>query len=92
MEIIISAVISAVSAILVCLIGNYKQNKRSMDKIEQLDALQTYRIEQLEKQADKQEKMIDRVFILERDRDLTREKIENTAHRIMILEQGGKRK
>lgn len=49
MEMIISALISAVSAILVSLIGNAAYHKSSMEKRKEIDLLQTYRLDQLEK-------------------------------------------
>lgn len=87
MEIIISAVISAASAIIVCLISNISQSKKSMEEIKKFEVLQTYRIEQLEKQSDKHEHMMDKVSVLEKDIGLYSERIKNTDYRIMNLEQ-----
>ena len=54
--VIISSLISAVSAILVCLISSIWNNK-----------LIAYRLEQLEKKMDKHNSVIDRVYKLEKD-------------------------
>jgi hypothetical protein len=54
--VIISSLISAGSAILVCIISSFFNNK-----------LIAYRLEQLEKKMDKHNSVIDRVYKLEKD-------------------------
>ena len=87
MEVIISALISAASAIIVSLITNSMRHRKNMEELNKKDILQTYRIDLLEKQADMQNQVTNRVFLLEKDRDLTAEKIRVTDHRIENLER-----
>lgn len=54
--VIVSSLISAFSAIVVCIISNIFNNK-----------LIAYRLEQLEKKMDKHNTLIDRVYQLEKD-------------------------
>lgn len=87
MEVILSALISAVSAIAVSMIGNSAHFKKSITEKTKIDALQTYRIEQLEKQADKNETFTDRITVLEKDRDVASEKIAAVDKRVENLER-----
>lgn len=87
MEVILSALISAASAIAVCIIGNYGKYKKAMTETAKINALQTYRIEQLEKQADKHENFTDRITVLEKDRDIASERIAAVGKRVESLER-----
>lgn len=91
MEMIISALISAVSAILVSLIGNAAYHKSSMEKRKEIDLLQTYRLDQLEKNASRQDQVADRLTLLEKDREITAEKIRHTNQRVSDLEESCRR-
>jgi hypothetical protein len=77
---IIGSVISAVTAIVVCMINANANHKKLISELEKHDELQAYRIEQLEKKQDKHNNLIERTFILE-------EKIKVANHRIDDLER-----
>ena len=76
MEVILSSLISAFSAIIVCAIANNKQS-----------ALIEYRLKQLEGKVDKHNRVIERTYQLEKDRDVFKEKMEVANHRISDLEE-----
>ena len=75
METIISAVISAAGAIIVCMIS---QNR--------LVSLIEYRLEQLEKKQEKYNNIISRTYELEKDEAVLKEEIKVANHRIDDLE------
>lgn len=77
---IIGSVISAVTAIVVCMINANANHKKLINELAKHDELQAYRIEQLEKKQDKHNNLIERTFILE-------EKIKVANHRIDDLER-----
>lgn len=76
METIISAVISAAAAILVCVINNNK-----------VIGLIEYRLEQLEKKQDKYNNIISRTYALEKNEAVMEEELKVANHRIDDLEQ-----
>lgn len=93
METIIAALISAASAVLVCIINSNAQHRKLQAELDKRDELQAYRIDQLEKKVDKHNQVIDRTYKLEQDELLTEEKIKVANHRIEDLEHtliGGK--
>jgi hypothetical protein len=49
--------------------------------------LTTYRIEQLENKVEKHNKVVERVYVLERDKAVFEEEIKTANHRIKDLEQ-----
>lgn len=77
---IIGSVISAVTAIIVCILNSNANHKKLISELEKHDELQAYRIEQLEKKQDKHNNLIERTFILE-------EKMKVANHRIDDLER-----
>ena len=77
---IIGSVISAVTAIIVCILNSNANHKKLISELEKHDELQAYRIEQLEKKQDKHNNLIERTYILE-------EKIKVANHRIDDLER-----
>ena len=77
---IIGSVISAVTAIIVCILKSNANHKKLISELEKHDELQAYRIEQLEKKQDKHNNLIERTYILE-------EKIKVANHRIDDLER-----
>ena len=81
-ETIIGSVISAITAIVVCVINANSNHKKLLAELEKHDELQAYRIEQLEKKQDKHNNLIERTYILE-------EKIKVANHRIDDLEKKG---
>lgn len=86
METIIAALISAVAAVLVCIINSNAQHRKLLAELDKRDELQAYRIDQLEKKVDKHNQVIDRTYKLEQDELLIEEKIKVANHRIEDLE------
>lgn len=87
MEAIISAVVSSVAAIVVCIINNNANNKKLLSELEKRDAIQAYRIEQLEKKVDKHNNLVERTYQLEEKEEVLAEKIKVANHRIDDLEK-----
>lgn len=79
MESIISAAITAAVTLAVCLITNISQQEKTR-------ALLEYKIQELTKQVEKHNKVVERVYILERHEELVDEKIKTANHRIDDLE------
>lgn len=86
---IIAALISAAAAILVCVINNNANHQKLLSELEKRDALQAYRIEQLEKKVDKHNNVIERTYHLEEAEAVIREQIKVANHRIEDLEKRG---
>lgn len=84
---IIAALISAAAAILVCVINNNANHQKLLSELEKRDALQAYRIEQLEKKVDKHNNVIERTYHLEEAEAVIREQIKVANHRIEDLEK-----
>lgn len=76
MEIIISSLISAASAIAVCVISNNK----TVSLIE-------YRLKELEKKVDLHNNAVERLYRVEKQLGIDEEKIKSNQHRIDDLEQ-----
>ena len=88
---IIAAFISAAAAIIVCIINSNTQHKKIVAELDKHNALQIYRIEQLEKKVDKHNNVIERTYDLEKRADLFDEKFKVANHRIDDLEKKGER-
>lgn len=84
---IIGALISAAAAIVVCIINNNANHKKLLTELEKRDALQAYRIEQLEKKVDKHNNVIERTYHLEEAEAVIKEQIKVANHRIEDLEK-----
>lgn len=84
---IIAALISAASAIAVCIINNNANHKKLLTELEKRDALQAYRIEQLEKKVDKHNHLVERTYQLKEAITLVKEQIKVANHRIEDLEK-----
>lgn len=82
----VSALISAAAAIIVCIINSRTQHKKLLAELDKKDAIQEYRIKQLEEKVDKHNNLIERTYILERDGSVMREKISNVEKKIESLE------
>ena len=78
---IITGIISAGAALLVCLINNHYTRIESEKKHEANIMLISYRLEQLEKKVDLHNNVIDRTYELEKRADVA-------DHRISDLEKG----
>lgn len=74
------ALISAAAAILVCVISNYYQNKKTT-------ALMEYKIDQLTKKVELHNNAIIRLYEVERRLGIDEEKIKVANHRIDDLEK-----
>lgn len=86
MEVILSSLISAASAIIVCVVTVNANHRRMLSELEKRDELQMYRIEQLEKKVDKHNNLVERTYQLERVADVHEEKLRVANHRIDDLE------
>ena len=76
MDTIISAIISAASAIAVCVINNNK-----------VISLIEYRLQQLEKKQDMYNNVLSRTYELEKSEEVFDERLRSVNHRIKDLEQ-----
>ena len=86
---IISALISSLAAVAICLVNNHFARKESDKKHEANIVLISYRLEQLEHKMDLHNNMIERTFELERRADVLEEKQKVANHRINALEGKG---
>lgn len=86
METIIAAVISAAAAIAVCAINSNSQNKKMLAEMDKHNDLQAYQIQELTKQVEKHNKVIERVYMLEQKDAVEEEEIKVINHRISDLE------
>jgi hypothetical protein len=86
METIIAAVISAAAAIAVCAINSNSQNKKMLAEMDKHNDLQAYQIQELTKQVEKHNKVIERVYVLEQKDAVEEEEIKVINHRISDLE------
>ena len=77
---ILAAVISALAAIVVCVISNHYQNENTRNLLE-------YRLTQLEEKVDKHNKLVERTYKLEQHNEVQDEKIKEANHRIEDLEK-----
>ena len=85
---IITGLISAGAAIIVCLVNNHYIRVESDKKHEANVVLVTYRLEQLEKKMDIHNGLIERVYELEKKTDVMEEQIKVANHRISDIEKG----
>ena len=85
---IITGIISGAVTLAVCLINNYYQRKDSERKHSENIVLIAYRLEQLEKEVQKHNTIIERTYDLERRQDVSEEQIRVANHRIEDLEKG----
>lgn len=79
-ETVLCAVISAASAIIVCVLTQRAGQKKT-------EALITYRLDELEKKVDKHNNLVERTYKLEERTELQEEKIKVANHRIEDLEK-----
>ena len=86
-ETVLAALIGAVASIIVCVINNNANHKKLLAELEKQNALQTYRLEQLEKKVDKHNTVIERTFKLEEAQAVLTEQIKVANHRIEDLER-----
>ena len=79
METVISAAVTAVVTLAVCLINNHYQMSRT-------NALIAYRLEQLEKKVDKHNNLVERMYAVEESTALQGEEINRHKERLRALE------
>ena len=82
---IISALISAGAAILVCVLNNHYQHDKTITLID-------FRMKQLEKKVDLHNNAVERLFVVEKKLGIDEEKIKVCNHRIDDLEEIHKEK
>jgi len=75
----IEAIITGAVAIIVCMLNNYFQNRKSTALIE-------YKIDELSKRVDKHNSLVERTYKLEKTVSVIEEKIKVENHRIEDLE------
>lgn len=75
----IEAFISAAAAIIVCILTNYFQNKKT-------SALMEYKLDQLIKKVELHNNAVERLYKVERRLDVIDEKVSVSNHRIDDLE------
>lgn len=78
---ILCALISAGAAIIVGVINSNAQHKRLILELEKRDALQAYRIEQLEKKVDRHNNLVERMVVVEQS-------TKSAHHRIDAIDGG----
>lgn len=86
METVIAAVVSAVAAIVVCVINSNSNNRKMIAEMDKHNDLQAYQIKELTKQVEKHNKVIERVYLLEKNEAVIEEEIKVANHRIEDLE------
>ena len=84
---IIASLISALAAIVVCMINNHFQNQKVQKAHNDNIVLISYRLEQLEQKVDKHNNIVERTYELERRADVMEEKIKVGNNRISDLER-----
>ncbi len=80
METIFASLISAAAAIIVCVITQILQARKT-------EALITYRLSELEKKVDKHNNLVERTYRLEQAVNLQEERVSVANHRIRDLEE-----
>lgn len=80
----LEAIITGAVAIVVCMLNNYFQNRKSTALIE-------YKIDELSKRVDKHNSLVERTYKLEETVSVIEEKIKVENHRIEDLENLEKR-
>lgn len=83
----IEALIAAAATLIVCLINNWYQHKRTSAQNQETVNLIVYRLEQLEKKVDLHNNAVERLYIVEKQLGIDEEKIKTANHRIDDLEQ-----
>ena len=81
------AILSAAVTLLVCMINNYYQMRKSREQHSKTIALVEYRLDELTKRVDKHSNVIERTYKLEEVAALQEEKIRVANNRIEDLEK-----
>lgn len=80
---IITSVLSLIGVVVTVIYGNKKTTKAVKEHTD----VTIYRIEQLEKKQDVHNGVVERVYIIEKDIELLKEKVKVENHRINDLEE-----
>ena len=91
MKTIISSCITAAITLIICLINNHGQQKRTEQQQSETRALMEYKLDELTKRVDKHNHLVERTYHLEEVSMLHEEKIKVANHRIEDLEKGEQR-
>ena len=81
------AIITGAVAIIVCMINNFFQNRRTEQQNDKTIALIDYKLTELTKRVDKHINTIERTYRLEEQMTLQEEKMKVANHRIEDLER-----
>lgn len=81
------AIITGAVAIIVCMINNFFQNRRTEQQNDKTIALIDYKLTELTKRVDKHNNTIERTYRLEEQMTLQEEKMKVANHRIDDLER-----
>lgn len=92
METIIAAVISAVAAIIVCVINQNANQKKMLAELDKRDAIRSKEIEELNRNVARHNNLIERTYKLERDTAVIQNDIKVANHRIDDLERKDEKK
>ena len=84
------ALVTGIVAIVVCMVNNYYQNKRTAESNQETITLIDYKLSELTKRVDKHNNVVDRTYHLEEQTAIQEEKLKVANHRIEDLENGGK--
>jgi len=84
---VISAIISGVVTLIVCMINNYAQGVKVTKQHDKTIELIDYRLSELSEKVEKQNSLIDRTYALEQSVALQEERIKVANHRIEDLEE-----
>lgn len=85
---VLTGIISGGVTLIVCLINNWYQQRNSERQHNENIVLIAYRLEQLEKEVQKHNTIIERTYDLERRQGVSEEQIKVANHRIDDLEKG----
>lgn len=87
---IITAVISSGATLMVCLINNFFQQRKTREENSKTIALIDYKLTELTDRVNKHNNVVERTYKLEELTALQEEKIKVVNHRIEDLEREGK--
>lgn len=87
MDTILCAIISAVAAIIVCVINGNSQNKKIITEIEKQNTIQSEQIKNLDEKVNKHNQLIERTYRLEQGLEVLKNREKVAEHRIDDLEK-----
>lgn len=87
METLLSAIISAAAAIIVCMINSNSQNKKIIMELDKHNSVQAEQIKNLDKKVNKHNQLIERTYRLEQDLAVLTNREKVSEHRIDDLEK-----